>query len=360
MRSSVRTIVVVALAAGLFALFLRNVDLARVGADIVRAHPGWLLFGLIASTMNLVIRAYRWQYLLEPLGRPAYGPALRATAVGFAANAVLPARAGEVIRPYFLARSQRRAAPNARVTINTSGAFATIIVERLLDVLTVILLLAVYVFAFGRDMARAHPSAFVGLEWAAATAAAAALAGLAVLFVVAGSPDRMRRIVEMLTRLLPAKIGAPIAHVVEKFAEGLAIVRQPSRLAISLALSIPLWITIAAGIWAVAVAFGIAVPFAGTFLIVAFLSLGVAVPTPGAVGGFHAAFRYSATTFFDARDEAAVGAAIIGHLFSIVPSLIFGLLFAAQEGLSVSGMRQLADDQGGHGRRTKPAEGGAA
>jgi glycosyltransferase 2 family protein len=344
MRSHARTAVVIALAGGLFALFLRDVDLSRVGADIVRARPGWLAFGLFASSMNLVIRAYRWQYLLEPLGRPDFGAALRATAVGFAANAVLPARAGEVIRPYFLARSQRRLSRTTGAAMNTTGAFATIIVERLLDVLTVIILLAVYVFVFGRSVALTHPAAFIGLEWAAATAAVVSLTGLIVLFVMAGNPERLRRLVEGLTRVLPSTIGHTVAHIVEKFAQGLGVVRQPLRLAISVALSIPLWLTIAAGTWAVAVAFDIAVPFTGTFLIVAFLSLGVAVPTPGAVGGFHAAFRYGATTFFDARDEAAVGAAIIAHLFSIVPSLFLGLLFAAQEGLSVSGMRQLADE----------------
>ena len=59
--------------------------------------------------------------------------------------------------------------------------------------------------------------------------------------------------------------------------------------------------------------------------------LGVAVPTPGAVGGFHEAFRVGATMFFGAPDDAAVGAAIVLHCFSIGPSLLLGLLFAAQE-----------------------------
>ena len=61
----------------------------------------------------------------------------RATAVGFAASSVLPARAGEVIRPYFLARHENMTA---------TGAFATIILERVLDVLTVLALLASFIF----------------------------------------------------------------------------------------------------------------------------------------------------------------------------------------------------------------------
>jgi uncharacterized membrane protein YbhN (UPF0104 family) len=107
--------------------------------------------------------------------------------------------------------------------------------------------------------------------------------------------------------------------------------------------SFPLWLSSTLGVWAVAVAFQLAVPFTGSFLLIALLVLGVAVPTPGYVGGFHAAFRYGATAFFNAPDDAAVGAAIVLHLFSIGPSLLLGLLFAAQEGINVAGMRRLAD-----------------
>jgi uncharacterized membrane protein YbhN (UPF0104 family) len=84
-------------------------------------------------------------------------------------------------------------------------------------------------------------------------------------------------------------------------------------------------------------------PFTGSFLMLALLVIGVAVPTPGAVGSFHAMFRLGATTFFGAPDDAAVGAAIVLHAFTVGPSLLLGLMFAAQAGLNVSGMRQLAD-----------------
>src|SRR4029079_139702 len=106
--------------------------------------------------------------------------------------------------------------------------------------------------------------------------------------------------------------------------------------------SFPLWLSIAVGIWAVAVAFGLAVPFTGSFLIIALLALGVTVPTPGAIGGFHAAFRYGATAFFGASDDAAVGAAIVLHVLSIGPALLLGLYFAAQVGVNLSRMRDLA------------------
>jgi uncharacterized protein (TIRG00374 family) len=289
--------------------------------------------------VNLAIRAFRWQYLLEPLGHTTFARAFRATAVGFAANSLLPARAGEVIRPYFLARTER-----ARGRMSATGAFATIILERLLDVITVLALLASYVFVFGRDLRLTNPVAVTWLKGIGGVAAAVALGGLVTLFVLAGDPERLGRATERLARIVPS-FAAVIARIAEKFARGLGAIRRPGRLLVALAWSFPLWLSIAAGIWAVAVAFRLMVPFTGSFVVIALLVLGVAVPTPGAIGGFHAAFRYSATTFFGAPDAAAVGAAIVLHLVSIGPSLLLGLMFAAQEGLNVTGMRRLADEQ---------------
>jgi hypothetical protein len=115
---------------------------------------------------------------------------------------------------------------------------------------------------------------------------------------------------------------------------------------VALAWSFPLWLTIGAGIWAVSIAFGFTMPFTGSFLLMAILTIGVAVPTPGAIGGFHEAFRIGATMFYGAPDAAAVGAAIVLHALTILPSLFLGLFFAAEAGLNVSGMRRLADEAG--------------
>jgi glycosyltransferase 2 family protein len=334
MRSHVRTILVLALAVALLALFLYNVDVRRVAVEIVHAKPQWLFLSFISVIVNLAIRSLRWQYLLEPLGSTSFANAFRATAVGFAASTVLPGRAGEVIRPYFLARHEHMSA---------TGAFATIILERLLDVVTVLTLLASFVFVFGRDMARTNPTMFLGLKWAGGTAAAGSLAALVILFMLAGDPARLGRAMIRLEQVVPSRLAGLIARVAEKFARGLGAIRRPGRLLVALAWSFPLWLSIGFGIWAVAVAFRFAVPFTGSFLLMAILVIGVAVPTPGAVGGFHEAFRLGATMFYGAPDAAAVGAAIVLHAISIGPSLLLGLFFAAEAGLNMSGMRRLAD-----------------
>lgn len=334
MRSPLRTLIVVALAVALLAVFFARVDLRGVLREMIHARPAWLLLALVTMFVNLAIRSLRWRYLLEPLGAISFGNSFRATAVGFAASAVLPARAGEVIRPYFLSRREH---------VSATGAFATVILERVLDMITVLGLLAVYVFLFAPRVSGERATAFGAVTWAAAVASAGALSALAVLFVMAGHPQRLAQSLARLERVLPSALAGLLARVAEKFAIGLGAVRRPGRLLVAVAWSVPLWLSIAAGIWSVGLAFNLAIPFAGSFLIIALLVVGVAVPTPGAVGGFHEAFRVGADTFFGAPDNGAVAAAIVLHLMTFGPSLLLGLLFAAQEGLNIASMKRLAD-----------------
>jgi len=345
MRSPIRTAIVLAVAAALIVVFLRNVDLRHVGGEILRARVRWLVVAFLASILSLVIRSLRWRFLLEPLGRASFANAFRATAVGFAASSILPARAGEVIRPYFLARHENMTA---------TGAFATIILERVLDVLTVLVLLASSVFVFDRGVGAANPTAFAAMKWAGATALGGSVAALIVMFVLAGDPGRIGRWMNRLEQAVPSTLAGLIGRVAEKFSRGLGAVRRPGRLLVALVWSFPLWLSIAAGLWAVALAFHIDVPFTGSFLLVAVLVIGVAVPTPGAIGGFHEAYRLGATMFFGAPDNAAVGAAIIAHLLSVGPALILGVFFAAQVGLNFAGMRRLAERAEAEPEAAKP------
>ena len=333
MRSTLRTILVLALAVLLLALFFRNVNIRDVAGAIADARPGWLVLSLATMIGSLALRSSRWQYLLEPLGGASFWNAFRATAVGFAARSVLPAAAGELVRPYFLSRRER---------ISGAGALATIVVERLIDMITVLLLLGVYVAIFGQKAAAANPSAFEAVAWAGAVAGAGSVLGIGALIVLARHPEWLARALGRLADHLPAVAANVVGRLAGKFAVGLGAIRRPRRIIVALIWSIPLWLCIALGIWAVTEAFHLNIPFSGSFLLIALLTIGLAVPTPGAVGGFHEAFRVGATVFYGASNNAAVAAALVLHLITMGPTLVLGLLFAAEEGLNVSGMRNLA------------------
>ena len=139
-------------------------------------------------------------------------------------------------------------------------------------------------------------------------------------------------------RVLPARVAMWIARLARTFAEGFAVMRSPGRVVAALGWSIALWLVIAGGLWAVAAAFRIDMPMSGSLLMLAPLVVGVAVPTPGGVGGFHEAFRLGATSFFGADNDTAVGAAIVLHAISVVPVVIVGLIFIIQDGLKIGGL----------------------
>jgi uncharacterized membrane protein YbhN (UPF0104 family) len=148
---------------------------------------------------------------------------------------------------------------------------------------------------------------------------------------------------QRLEQVVPSAFAGLIARIAEKFATGLGAIRRPGQVIATLVGSVPLWLCIALGIWAVAKAFRLDVPFTGSFLIIALLTIGIAIPTPGSVGGFHEAFRLGVTVFYGAPDPAAVGAAIVLHAMSVGSPFFLGVFFAAQEGLNLAGIRHLAD-----------------
>ena len=333
MRKHARTLVIVALSFGLFALFLRGAHLDVVWAEIRGADPWLLGLSCAITVLTMAFRALRWQYLLAPIGPARFGPAFRTTTIGFAASAVLPARAGEVIRPYLLARQEG---------LSATATFATIIIERLLDAITCVMLLASFVLFFDPGMDRADSRLYWLVEIGGITVGALALAVLAAMFVAARDPEAAGRWAYKLEHLLPGRLTHKLAGALLKFSAGLAVVRTPRRLASALMWSFPLWLSIGSGIWMVTRAFGINMPFTGSFLLIALLVVGVSVPTPGGVGGFEAAVQIGLTSFYAVPNDRAVGAALVLHAVSLLPTVVLGALFLIQDGLGFGAVRNLA------------------
>jgi hypothetical protein len=335
LRASVRTVLVTALAAGLFAFFIRNADLSRVWTEMRGARTEWLASSVVLTVVMYFVRAERWQYLLAPIGPTRFWVAFKTTVIGFAATSALPARVGEVLRPYLLAKQE---------ALPFTATLATIVVERILDLAAVLLLLGVYVALYRHEAASAAPALFRAITIGAALTSVVVVTVLALMFAMAGHPERLHALVLRIERLLPARIAHIVANLARTFAEGLGIVRRPGRLVASLGWSVVLWVLISSQAWLVGHAFGINLSFVGTFLLTAMLVVGVALPTPGGVGGAHEAFRLGTTSFFGANNDTAVGAAIVWHALSIVPVLVAGAWFAMRDGLTVGNLKAMASE----------------
>ena len=348
MRHRIGTFLAFVVALALMVFFLRNVELARVANAIASARRDLLVLTLLLVGVGYLIRAIRWRHLLAPLGQVGLGNALRATVIGFAVTSILPGRVGEVLRPYVLARREQ---------LSASAVLATVVVERMLDLVALLVLFGVSVVVFDPTFAVTDETLLGALRTGAGLAAAGAVGALAVACVAAGRPDRVGRFVGRLAVPLPERVSTAFAAKAQLFATGLSVMRQPAPLALAMGWSVVLWVTIAAGLWLVSVSFGIQMPPAGANVLLVLVVLGVLVPTPAGIGGYHAAYQVGAIGLYAATDEAAVGAGLLSHALSFFPVAIVGIVLMAQEGLRLSGISDVVGSGRTDGATSEAAAG---
>ena len=349
MRHRIGTFLAFVVALALMVFFLRNVELARVANAIASARRDLLVLTLLLVAVGYLIRAIRWRHLLAPLGQVGLGNALRATVIGFAVTSILPGRVGEVLRPYVLARREQ---------LSASAVLATVVVERILDLVALLVLFGVSVVVFDPTFAVTDETLLGALRAGAWLVAAGAVVALAVACVAAGRPDRVGRFVGRLAvPLLQERVSTALAAKAQLFATGLSVMRQPAPLALAMGWSVVLWVTMAAGLWLVSVSFGIQMPPAGANVLLVLVVLGVLVPTPGGIGGYHAAYQVGAIGLYAATDEAAVGAGLLSHALSFFPVVIVGIVLMAQEGLRLSGISDVVGSGRTDGATSEAAAG---
>jgi len=314
------------LAVVLLVFFFRGMDWAALGTALREARLLPLL-GLVVVTLAVYsARAWRWGDLLLPLGRVPYRDLFSATMVGFASGLLIP-RAGELLRPWLVSR---------RHPIATSAGFATIILERLVDLITVLLLFALYLFVLPPPQQQIEGRLTDLLKLGGAVTAAIALGVLVFLLALHANAERVIGTLEKLLARAPRWLAEPLGKILRAFSSGLAVLRAPLGLLARIGLSsVVVWLLIALGFHLNHMAFGIALPFHANFLLIAFLVVGVAIPTPGMVGGFHAFYLLALSEVFGVPRATAAAAAVAAHALSNLPVLVLGLVLLGREGLSL-------------------------
>jgi hypothetical protein len=331
-----RLLVGALLAAGLLALFFRGVDWSALGQALRGARPVPLA-GLVLVTVGVYsLRAWRWGDLLAPLGRVGYADLFSATMVGFASGLLVP-RAGELLRPWLVSR---------RHPIPTSAGFATIILERLVDLVTVLFLFALYLFVLPRPATQVEGRLMDLLKLGGAATGLAALGVLAFLLALHANAERVVGAVEKLLARAPRWLAEPLGRILHAFSAGLGVLRAPAPHLAKIGLqSLAVWLLIALGFHLNHLAFRIDLPFHATFLLIAFLVVGVAIPTPGMVGGFHAFYLIALAEVYGVDRASAAAAGITAHALTNLPILVFGLALLGREGISLGRVAEVTRDE---------------
>lgn len=323
-------------AAILLWLFFRGTDLAAIRESLAGARLSLILAAVAMTLLGYLLRAMRWKVLLAPLGSAALWNCFVATAIGFMVNSLVPpGRLGEIARPYVLARKEG---------FSASSAFATIFLERVLDLVTVVLLIGLSLLV--ARLPSSSEDVVRGLKIGGALGLAGSATALAVMFVVARHRERTLSVAERWCRLFPARISVVVMRFLETFVAGLAVLVDTARFLKATVLSLVLWATIAGAFYFGALALGVRFPYGDTFLVIGFLTVGVAVPTPGAVGGYHYMCALALTTLFATEPSVAKAVALVNHAIAFLPVTVIGIFLFPKAGASFRQLKTISSERG--------------
>jgi uncharacterized protein (TIRG00374 family) len=286
-----------------------------------------VLVSVVLGIAGLYARALRWQWLFPPGPRPP--GIVPATMIGYMANNLLPLRAGEVVRIYTAARRVREAEP-----LSSTQAFwlvaATVVIERVLDSLALVLILTVLVFLTPVP---------APVEWAAGLLLAIDVIGVALLVTMARAPHLGRRLVARLTGRW-TRLEQMALSMFDTALRGLDGVRTPAH-ALRIAAWTPIvWLLPAAAAWAMLRAMHLDLPFMAGWVVLAFVGIGISVPSaPGYLGVFHFAAKL-ALEIFGVASSTALAYALIYHASAVVPITLLGWLYLLREHVSLGDVRR--------------------
>jgi hypothetical protein len=313
-RQWLKILIGVGVSLGLLAYLLSTVDLRQVGHHVLRTRWDYLSITVGLTILGAWLRARRWQYLFPPDSAPSH--LFSAVVIGYMANNILPLRAGELVRGYIASRHGRQ---------GFWANIATLVVERVLDALAVVVILAWLVLAIP------VPDE---LKWAALVFLSLDLAALAVLAFLALAPTACRAVIAALLRHWP-RFHRNALMVLDTFVTGLQGIRSPAHLLPILGWSVGLWGAYAVTVWSALAATELLLPLTAGWAIIAFVGLGMSLPSaPGFIGVVQAAIVLALALFGVPRAEA-LSFSLVFHATQFVPFTLLGWILLLVEQVSL-------------------------
>ncbi|WP_366949742.1 lysylphosphatidylglycerol synthase transmembrane domain-containing protein [Geobacter sp.] len=312
----------------IFFLF-RHVDARQLLAVLRSVDPGYLSLAVFATFLGYFFRALRWKYLVKPLKKAAFGNLFSATLVGYMANNLLPARLGEFVRAYALAQREQ---------IDGSSVFATLVLDRLLDGFTVLLLLLIALF--GVRFPAGGEAAQKGLVVGGWVTLGIYLAAIVVLVFLKRNTTGTLRFMETCLKPFPRRFAERIIPLVGAFIGGIRLSTHPRDLWALCWTSLVTWGIATVTVDFVLRAFHISLPLTASVFILVLLVFAVMVPaSPGFIGTYHAACTYGLLAFGVER-EMALSVAIVVHAVNFFPVIAAGLLCLWRGRITLSGIEE--------------------
>ena len=311
------------IAVGLFFVYLsfRGVDPGGIADGLKGVKLSCIPPVLFLLVFIQFLRSYRWGIILKPIRSIDQGSLFSVTSVGFLAVVAIPARIGELARPYLI---------SAKTGVSMSSAVGTILVERVFDGLSVLAIFFVVVLLMPLPPWLIRGSLFFLL--------------ITLLFLVLMTLLILKReasltFIDPFLRRLPERWRLRVVGMIHNLIDGFKIISDTRSICYVALLSIVIWVINAVVMYVFFFAFGFDLPFAAALVLLIIIILGIAVPTaPGFVGNWHF-FCILGLGLFGIHKADALAYAIVLHFLSIGTIVLLGIIFLPFNRFSLSDIK---------------------
>ena len=312
-----------------------GIDFPRLWATIKEVNPWYLAAAALLNLAFYVVRSVRWRYLMDPVKpRIPVGSLFSATMIGFMANNVLPARLGEFVRAYALGK---------REDVAMGSTFATIVVVRLFDGMSVLLLMIVSLATLPSSIASGPAAATI--KKAGTLSLVAYLGVIVFLGYFLYRPHIFSNGVRAVLKPVSEGLAEKAAYMADSFMLGLGVVKQARLLLPILFYNALHWGFLWIPTYLLFRAFGMGYGVYASVFILVVTCFSVGLPsTPGYVGTLHAAVA-GGMILLGQDASTALSFAILVHAVGYIPVTLIGLYCLYRENLSFKGISRLEATQ---------------
>ncbi|KQC11150.1 MAG: hypothetical protein APR62_10505 [Smithella sp. SDB] len=303
-------------------LSVRGINFQDVFHDLKKIQFTYVICFVVLVLIMQWLRSYRWGIMLQPMEKIDQLSLFSVTSVGFLAIAAIPARIGELARPYLISKKS---------SIKMSSALGTILVERVLDSFTVLAIAIIVLF-------------FIDLPpWMIKSSIIFFLLALImfcfIIFLILRR-DAALKLINIFLSKLPGKFANKIDELIHHFIDGFQVITNIKLLLYLIVLSAAIWLVDVAAIYMLIESFCFGLPIMASFVIMIILIAGIALPAgPGYIGNWHFACVLALSLFGLAKSEA-LSFALVYHFLSMVIVVVLGVVFLPFNKFSIPDMKK--------------------
>ena len=298
----------------------------RLQRALLSANYFWLLPAFFLTMFALWIRAFRWKYFFSDYQSLRINSLWSAVMIGYMANNILPFRMGELVRAWIFSRNEKR---------NISESFATIVMERVFDIISILMLFVGFIFYFSSKGDVVLPMWLKEGAWVLA-----AISFIALMFLLAlrFKTDFALHFVSMMIKPLPEKLAKPIMKLIESFILGLNVLSSVYSAVMAFLLSMVIWLILACCYYFIFLSVGIKATLLISMFLIVGLAFAVSIPSaPGFIGTYHFVGKEILKIVgMKGNVEAYV---LLAHAMAYIPVVIVGLIYLSLENISFHEMK---------------------